>query len=471
MMEPGDVYGQYDGPADVWALDLDSGKETMLVEQAFNPAFSPDGTRLAVEAFWAGPYRLWVVDRNGRNPRQATTDTSEAVVHLRPRWSPDGSMLVFQNSERTKLDIRVVGLRDGAMTWVTNDLFQDFDPCWTPDGRFIIFSSAYRGGGINLWRVPVQRDGAPAGPPEPLTTGAGQDVSPTVSPDGSRLAFAVLRQNADLWRLPVDPATGRATGSPRRLIGGTREESRGAWSPDGSLIAFNSDRSGDMNIWLHALAEGSERPLTRGPGGDYQPTWSPDGRTLAFFSARDGNVDIWTVGVASGALRQLTRGLSVDANPFFSPDGTRVAFQSDRDGRLEVWVMNADGTEPKQLTRVGVGGHFLRWTPDGRFLIFRCPARNVVMRVPVDGGEPEPLPSVKGGSHLSLSPDATHIMDVIAHKVLWVSPLGGGTPEPVFEFQEPEARIDYPVWSPDGNWILFDRFQPQGGDVWVAEGF
>ena len=39
----------------------------------------------------------------------------------------------------------------------------------------------------------------------------------------------------------------------------------------------------------------------------------------------------------------------------------------------------------------------------------------------------------------------------------------------VFEFDDGESRIDYPVWSPDGKWILFDRFVPRGGDVWIVE--
>jgi hypothetical protein len=102
--------------------------------------------------------------------------------------------------------------------------------------------------------------------------------------------------------------------------------------------------------------------------------------------------------------------------------------------------------------------------------MFRCPGLKRVMRVRAEGGDPEPLPEVQGGAHISLSPDASRIMDVVGHKTLWVSPLDGGVPEAVFEFPEPEARIDYPNWSPDGRWVLFDRFQPQGGDIWVAEG-
>jgi len=71
---------------------------------------------------------------------------------------------------------------------------------------------------------------------------------------------------------------------------------------------------------------------------------------------------------------------------------------------------------------------------------------------------------------MSLSPDHSRVMDVVGHKTLWVSPLSGGKPEAVFAFDDPDARIDYPVWSPDGRAILFDRFRPQGGDIWMLDG-
>jgi hypothetical protein len=71
---------------------------------------------------------------------------------------------------------------------------------------------------------------------------------------------------------------------------------------------------------------------------------------------------------------------------------------------------------------------------------------------------------------MSFSPDFSRIIDVVGHKTLWVSPLQDGSPEPAFEFDDPDARIDYPVWSPDGRWVLFDRFRPQGGDVWMMDG-
>ncbi len=467
-LEPRDVYGQYDA-GDVWSIDAASGRETMLLENAFHPSFSPDGSRIAVDASWAGPRRLWTADSRGRNPEQVSTDVSEAAAHLRPRWSPDSSRLVFQNVERTRFGIRVLDLASKKTSWVVDEPYPGMDPCWSASRRFVYFSS-YRGGGINLWRVAVSEEGTPAGPPQQLTTGAGQDVQGAPSRDGRSLAFATLRQNADVWRLPVSPETGRPTGVPEEVIATTREDSRGSWSPDGHRIAFNSDRAGEMNIWLYSLDDRSTRQLTRGAGGDFQPTWSPDGRRIAFFSSRSGHLNVWTVGVEDGRLSQLTRNRSIDVNPFFSPDGKWIAYCSDRGGRLEVWVMRADGSGSRLLTEVGVMGHFLRWIRGGEAIAFRCPAPAPrSLEVPFQGGEPRTLPEVAGGAHMSFSPDFSRIMDVVGHKTLWVSPLSGGTPEPVFEFDDPDARIDYPVWSPDGRWVLFDRFRPQGGDVWLME--
>jgi Tol biopolymer transport system component/serine/threonine protein kinase len=469
-LQPGDVFGEFQ-EGDLWVMDLSTGKESKVAENAFDPAYSPDGKRLAVDASWAGPRRIWVLDREGRNPQQITTDTSEELSHIAPSWSPDGKKITFQNLERTKFNIRVVNLDSKQMNWITSDFRINLHPSWSGSGRFIYFSSD-RSGGINIWRVPVNGDGTASGPLQQVTTGAGQDVEVAFSPNGKRLAYATLRQNADIWRLPVFSQTGLPNGLPEAVISTTREDSRGAWSPDSKVVAFNSDRGGDMNIWAYSLGDSSSRQLTTGPGGDYQPNWSPDAKRIAFFSSRSGSPNIWEVEVAGGALRRLTSNSGVNVNPFYSPDGSLLAYQSDEGGRLEVWVMSADGSNPRRLTNVGVIGHFMRWTWDGRDVVFRCTCsgKPATMKVSVGGGDPQPFAGMKGGSHLSFSPDHSRIMDVVGHRVLWVSPVSDGQPVIVYEFPDPDVRIDYPVWSPDGKWVLFDRFRPQGGDIWALSG-
>lgn len=471
-LEPGDVFGQYDG-GDIWRKDLSSGKQERVVENAFNPAFAPDGRNLAVDASWAGPRRIWIVDAQGHNPQQVTTENTEAVVHLEPNWSPDGQNIVFQNLERTRFSIKIVNIASHHITALTDGRYHDLNPVWSRSGRYIYFSSD-RGGGLNIWRIPISRSGQAQGAPQQVTMGSGQDVQLAMAPSGERMAFSILRQNADIWRLPVDPQTGVATGSPEQVLGTTREDSRAAWSPDGSEIAFNSDRGGDMNLYVYSFRNRSTRQVTTGSGGDFQPQWSPDGKRLAFFSSRSGNADIWTVDLANNSVTRLTTDSAIEINPFFSPDGRRIAFQSDRSGRLELWLMNADGSDQRQLTNVGVMGHFTRWSSDGNSITFRCACggKPQSYAVGVDGGTPTPINSeLQGGSHMSFSPDHSLIMDVVGHKTLWVSPVTNGAPVKVFEFPDGASRIDYPVWSPDGKWILFDRFRPQGGDIWSIENF
>ena len=471
-LQPGDVFGQYDN-GDIWSLDLATGEETRMVRDAYNPSFSTDGKHIAVDASWAGPRRIWMLDAEGHNPQQVTTESSEAVAHLAPRWSPDGEKIVFQNQERTKFNVLVVDLRTKAIHWITNDLSVNLQPVYSSSGKFIYFTS-YRSGGLNIWRVPTQQDATNTGALQQVTTGPGQDLEVAISRDGTRLAFATLKQNADIWKLPVSPQSGLPTGEPQPVIATTREDSRGAWSPEGRDIAFNSDRDGDMNIWLFSGRDATVRKLTTGPGGDFQPNWAPDGKHIVFFSSRSGTPNIWQVDVASGVLKQLTNTPSVDINPFYSPDGRWIAFQSDRSGRLEVWLMATDGSGARQLSHEGSGGHFLRWNEAGDAVIFRCPtcdSTGMTMEVSMNGGPSRELAKSMGGSHLSLSPDRSRIMDVVGHKTLWVSSIGAGNPEKAFEFSDPTVRIDYPVWSPDGKWVLFDRFRPQGGDIWMMKNF
>jgi Tol biopolymer transport system component len=59
---------------------------------------------------------------------------------------------------------------------------------------------------------------------------------------------------------------------------------------------------------------------------------------------------------------------------------------------------------------------------------------------------------------------------VRGHKVLWAYPVAGAPPYKIFEFPDADVRIDYPVWSPDGRWVLFDHAASRGGDLWLLEG-
>src|SRR5918995_3289407 len=162
-LEPNDINGWYQEGGDIWTLELGTGRETRLVEDASSPTYSPTGGRLAFEASWGGARRIWVADSTGRNPRPITTDSTEAVVHTTPRWSPDGSKLVFRRIESIKSDIMAVDIAPPSPNRGAHHNPINMDPVWAPDGSHIYFTSS-RGGGLNLWQILLDRGGA-AGPP------------------------------------------------------------------------------------------------------------------------------------------------------------------------------------------------------------------------------------------------------------------------------------------------------------------
>jgi Tol biopolymer transport system component len=129
-LQPSDVFGPFDA-GDIWSVDVETRAETKIIENAFNPAFSPDGTYIAYDASRSGPRRIWMSDSSGYNPQQISTDTSEDASHVRPRWSSDGKRIVFQNIERTKFNARTVELDGRKMTWITNDLNNNLNPVWS----------------------------------------------------------------------------------------------------------------------------------------------------------------------------------------------------------------------------------------------------------------------------------------------------------------------------------------------------
>jgi len=289
-LEPGDVFGQYEG-GDVWKKDLASGKEEKFLDKAFNPS-SPRTEDARCRCLLGWPRRIWVVDGQGHNPQQITSDSSEAVDHLEPNWSPDGKNIVFQNVERTKFSVKVVNVATRAVTALTDGRFQEPESVVVPFRKTYLFLILQGRRTEHLAHGSLRKRYA-AGVPQQVTMGSGQDVQLAMSPTGEQLAFAILRQNADLWRLPVSPQTGSAIGNPEEVVASTREDSRGAWSPDGTQIAFNSDRNGEMNLYVHSLVDNSNRQVTKGPGGDFQPQWSPDGNAigvLLFSRGQRGNL-------------------------------------------------------------------------------------------------------------------------------------------------------------------------------------
>ena len=197
-------------------------------------------------------------------------------------------------------------------------------------------------------------------------------LSPHVSPDGTRIAYAGITKEG--WQiLMYSLELGREVSFPR--FGGTNQSP--AWSSDGRTLAFSSSRSGHSNLYTIDAAGGSLRGLTNDKGPDVSPTWNPKTNTqIAFVGGRTGLPQIYTVASDGTNLARVTEeGYAV--SPSWSPNGQFLAFAWVRHygpgapGASDIYVMDIASKQWVQLTHDGGRNDFPSWSPDGRHIVFQ----------------------------------------------------------------------------------------------------
>jgi dipeptidyl aminopeptidase/acylaminoacyl peptidase len=132
----------------------------------------------------------------------------------------------------------------------------------------------------------------------------------------------------------------------------------------GSLVAFQSDRGGDSEIWV-VSDDGSEpRQLTHNPNADATPTWTPDGDSIVFASDRAGNWDLYKMDADGSDVRRLTFTKADEFDPVVSPDGQRIAYESDAQGNWDIYVLNLSSGDQVNLSRSVRRDQDPTWAPD-----------------------------------------------------------------------------------------------------------
>jgi Tol biopolymer transport system component len=262
-------------------------------------------------------------------------------------------------------EIYIMNVDGSGQTRLTNNAVSDYQPAWSPDGTRIAFASLRdnpppENGLCMLFCVYqiyiMDADGANQ---TRLTDLPGQ--RPAWSPDGTRIAFMAPaggdEGNWDIYIVDTDGA------NQIQLTDSPAYDGEPAWSPDGTQIAFVSERDGSRDIYVMDADGANQTRLTSHPKYDGAPAWSPDGAWIAFQSYRDGNPEIYVMNADGTEQTNLTEDPDWDGTPAWSPDGARIAFTSDRDGTSEIYIMNADGTGVVRLTNNSVGDGYPVWQP------------------------------------------------------------------------------------------------------------
>ena len=256
-----------DGDYAIYAMNADGTRQKRLTSAEpdpsspsglffqIDPAWSPDGTKIAFASKRAGTFDIYGMSADGSGTRQLTATPADDT---HPTWSPDEGRLALDRTDRI-----YVMKSDGTSAHLISPADGSYrDPAWSPDGRWI--AVARRESGTPDREIWVMRpDGSDR---RRLTSLHGTAINPAWSPDGRRIVFAsnIVGSLYDLYL--VDVADQRV----RRLTRRGPDTFEPAWSPDGSTIAFSQDGA----ISTTDL-EGQTHALTSAKNNDSSPVWNP----------------------------------------------------------------------------------------------------------------------------------------------------------------------------------------------------
>src|SRR5437667_911355 len=240
----------------VYAIDQDGADQKLVSSsdhQAMSPAWARDGRRFAYMEFWEGHGKLFV--QEVASGKRAPVATTGQALDFTPAFSPDGKTLAFSRATEEGTDLYTVNIKDGCC---------------------------------------LQR----------LTVGRFYDnLSPTYSPDGQRIAFVSTRPGLPQIYVMAADGTDQQLFAPFDY-GATGSSNAPEWSPDGQTVAFHRDVGGTLQVFVLDVRTRAVRQLTS-VGRNEDPTWAPDSRHMAFVSDRSGYRQLWIIDVETGRIRPL----------------------------------------------------------------------------------------------------------------------------------------------------------------------
>jgi TolB protein len=247
-------------------MDYDGANIQYLTDNStivLAPRFSPDGTRVLYTSFETGFPRIKLMDLGSLNS-QPLADIQDTMTFA-PRFSPDGGTVVFSLERSGNTDIYAMALGSGQTTQLTNAPSIETAPSFSPDGSQIVFESD-RSGNQQLYAMPTS-----GGEPTRISFGEGRYGTPVWSPRGDLVAFT--KQNAGRFHIGVM----RSDGSEERLLTASFLDEGPTWAPNGRVIMFTRETAGAGGAAQLYSVDISGRNLRAVPseGAASDPAWSP----------------------------------------------------------------------------------------------------------------------------------------------------------------------------------------------------
>jgi tricorn protease len=379
---------------------------------------------------------------------------------------------------RTRLLLLAAGLLLPLQAVAREPIFLANNPALSPDGATLAFD--YNG---DIWTVPTA-----GGTARQLTQNPGRDRQPRFSPDGKEIAFVSDRDGSP--QVYVMPAQG---GSPRQLTHHTAGYTLEEWSPDGKSLLVSGQRD---HFWRHAerffqvdaKEAGAEKPLFDDYGAS--GALSPDGKRLLF--TREG-MEWWRKGYRGSRAAQVwlcelgnekfTKVVGHETGgrwPLWKPDGKGFYFVGAQKGSDNLWEHDLDSGKERQLTHFKDDAVvFPCISRDGSTIVFRR-LFDLYRFQPGKDEKPHKIDIFDDGDHVAEKKDrrvlttATQVafssdgleVAFIAGGDLWVMDTELREPRQITSTSEEER---FPIFSPDGDSILFVSDKGGQCDIWKAE--
>lgn len=399
--------------------------------EEFDPALSASGNRVVFA--WRQPdsmdQNIYLVQRGAERRLQLSPDST---TDWSPTWSPDGRFVAYVGQSGNFHKISVVPSIGGQSRDVLRRSSRQIQSvAWLQDTsrRALIYSvrrRPHQAYGLSIL-FPEADSSAPLTTPPLWSRG---DTEPTLSPDGSHVAFvrSTVQGVENVFVMPV------SGGSATQVTTDSTDVRGITWSADGSDILYAARRAGVSGLW-RTDASGNDSPTlirsaSEGTVFSHPSLSLQSHSTQLVYTQASYQLDIWKLGrpdrFAEFTAEPLLSSTQRDANPSIAPGGERVAFVSDRSGSSEIWIAQEDGSTPNRLTSLeGPTIHAVRWSPTGNRLCFvaRHQGQSDLYLMPVSGGVP---------SRLTM----TSSEDLV------------------------------PRWSQDGRWIYFSSNRTGNWEAW-----
>ena len=354
-----------DGPYGIVSFSLATGDKRCLVntpakstDSGFGFLLSPDGRTLAFTNTTAALCcDIYTVPLSGVNPKRIAFSDGEVGCNTLTEfncngfmWLPDSKSIVFVSNRTTLPSLWRVPVNGGPIERETTyPAIGNF----SKDGRNFVYSQQTSSQPAAIWRSDLAAPGGPVISNKSLIKTQYPEMDAQPSPDGSQIVWMSIRTGfEELW------LSGRDGEHPVQLTHLERYSGTPRWAPDGKQIAFDSYTKAGAQIFVIDTEGRNLRQITSGGYDDVVPSWSRDGQSLYFASKRTGNWQIWKHALAAGAETQMTQHGGFSA--FDSFDGRTIYFSKFDHGGI--WSMPASGGAESMLVadkpQVGYWGHW-----------------------------------------------------------------------------------------------------------------